>query len=145
MLLIRRAPRLVPQRRGHSSASELDLAIKEINAEMAELFGTAPPATGMGSPATAGGPAPFMPASMDLLHARTAISPAESHAAPSSVRPRTEASAVLHAKIQWAAAELDGCSDAPRVISLAECISACARAAADLGDPFPGQPNQSRA
>jgi hypothetical protein len=136
LLLIRRAPRLVRHSRSLSSASELDIAIKEMNAEMAELFGTAMES---GGPATAGGPA-----SIDLLRGRAAVAPALSLASAASVRQSTEAAAVLHAKIRWAAAEIDGCSDAPRVTSLAECISACARAAADLGDPFSGH-DHSRA
>mmetsp|Transcript_2317 Transcript_2317/g.7430 ORF Transcript_2317/g.7430 Transcript_2317/m.7430 type:complete len:155 (-) Transcript_2317:187-651(-) len=116
---------------GHSP-SELDAAIREMNSEMAELFGTA-------SPAAMSSQSPLSHSAESLLQHHTSPSrPASILEAPAS--GDTEATRILHEKIAWATEELASCKDASRVTSLAECISACARAASDLGSPFPGTP-----
>jgi len=115
-------------RRNHS-ARELDAAIAEMNAEMAELFGTA---TGGGDP----GPPPAVPvmAPMHSTPVRVPRSSGMPQPEPSQGGADIEAIAALQAKIKWAAGELTACDDAPRVTALAECISACAHAMTDLGE-----------
>jgi hypothetical protein len=111
-----------------------DAAIREMNAEMEELFGQPVSSGGpssFGSPSSLGGPSSF--------GENVAVPPPQQppvHASASA--PRGAVLAALTQKMQWCAAELSLSTDVERCIRLAACISECARAANAVDDaPLP--------
>ncbi|EOD25141.1 hypothetical protein EMIHUDRAFT_206266 [Emiliania huxleyi CCMP1516] len=145
---------------------ELDSAIHEINAEMAELFGTAPgedPPSQRDLPglaqAASSHQSPHAPPgkSADLQSAALAALAAGMRdaaqapgggpvplaaASPMPARAHTSSGAAvaLHAKIVWATDELSRAAEPAKATELANLIGACARAASELGEPFAGRP-----
>ena len=97
-------------RRGRLGAAHrlctTDAMVREMNQEMADLFGTPPT---MGGPSAA--PAP---------------------AAAARITQHPDAEAALHSKIAWASRLLDESDDVERCTALARCIFECARAESAL-------------
>ncbi|EOD07957.1 hypothetical protein EMIHUDRAFT_217970 [Emiliania huxleyi CCMP1516] len=151
---------------GRGCRPELDSAIHEINAEMAELFGTAPgedPPSQRDLPglaqAASSHQSPHAPPgkSADLQSAALAALAAGMRdaaqapgggpvplaaASPMPARAHTSSGAAvaLHAKIVWATDELSRAAEPAKATELANLIGACARAASELGEPFAGRP-----
>eukprot|EP00316_Scyphosphaera_apsteinii_P026251 CAMPEP_0119327502 /NCGR_PEP_ID=MMETSP1333-20130426/70934_1 /TAXON_ID=418940 /ORGANISM="Scyphosphaera apsteinii, Strain RCC1455" /LENGTH=138 /DNA_ID=CAMNT_0007336111 /DNA_START=212 /DNA_END=628 /DNA_ORIENTATION=- len=133
------------------SNAELNAAIAEMNAEMADLFGS--PVGNPGFSELEMGPggmpsahdnatddADTIAASLAAATASVAALPSSIQATPSlkDVRPSACAAAsVLHAKISNCVEELSHCDDIDRATSLAACVKECSLAATALGKPFP--------
>ena len=98
-----------------------EASVREMNEEMAELFGTP---MSIGGPSGAASPLPAAPSASSHAAAAAAAVPA--------VAAHPEAQAALHAKIAWAATELDLSDDVERCSALARLISDCAQAEAAL-------------
>ena len=118
-------------RRGRLGAAHrlctTDAMVREMNQEMADLFGTPPT---MGGPSAA--PAPAAP-----VQAGTPQPAAHAAAAAARITPpaHPDAEAALHSKIAWASRLLDESDDVERCTALARCIFECARAESALRAP----------
>ena len=115
-------------RRGRLGAAQrlctTDAMVREMNQEMADLFGT-PPTMGGPSAAPAPAAAPVQAA---------APQPAAPSAAPVRIKQPAHpaAEAALQSKIAWASRLLDESDDVERCTALARCIFECARAESAL-------------
>ena len=113
-------------RRGRLGAAQrlctTDAMVREMNQEMADLFGTPPT---MGGPSAA--PAPAVQAAAPQPAAQAA-------AAAARITPPAHpaAEAALQSKIAWASRLLDESDDVERCTALARCIFECARAESAL-------------
>ena len=116
-------------RRGRLGAAQrlctTDAMVREMNQEMADLFGTPPT---MGGPSAAPAPAAAP------VQAATPQPAAHAAAAAARITPpaHPDAEAALHSKIAWASRLLDESDDVERCTALARCIFECARAESAL-------------
>ena len=100
-----------------------DAMVREMNQEMADLFGTP-----LGGPSAAPAPAAAP------VQAATPQPPAPAVAAAARITQpaHPDAEAALHSKIAWASRLLDESDDVERCTALARCIFECARAESAL-------------
>ena len=114
-------------RRGRLGAAQrlctTDAMVREMNQEMADLFGT-PPTVGGPSAAPAPAAAPVQAAAPQPA--------AQAAAAAARITRHPDAEAALHSKIAWASRLLDESDDVERCTALARCIFECARAESAL-------------
>ena len=105
-----------------------DAMVREMNQEMADLFGTPPT---MGGPSAAPAPAAAP------VQAATPQPAAHAAAAAARITPPAHpaAEAALQSKIAWASRLLDESDDVERCTALARCIFECARAESALRAP----------
>ena len=114
-------------RRGRLGAAQrlctTDAMVREMNQEMADLFGTPPT---MGGPSAAPAPAAAP------VQAAAPQPAAQAAAAAARITQHPDAEAALHSKIAWASRLLDESDDVERCTALARCIFECARAESAL-------------
>lgn len=107
---------------------QTDAAIREMNAEMEELFGSH-----NGSCLDGGMMSSAMPKLEPSLHVEHLLPQKDNVEQGMPFAPaQSVARAALAKKITWCAAELSGTQDIERATKLASCIAECARAAAAL-------------
>ena len=100
-----------------------DAMVREMNEEMADLFGTPPT---MGGPSAAPAPAAAP------VQAAAPQPAAQAAAAAARITQHPDAEAALQSKIAWASRLLDESDDVERCTALARCIFECARAESAL-------------